>query len=130
MRNKSIAVFGGLALLVLSAAMLALAAQSQDFSISVFPPAATVSANRPIATYTAVLSSQGFSGKVILDCKSDSPGASCTVSPSWVQLNRELSVSATVTAASAVAGRYHLTIAGTASSASNQKRTAVTLIAR
>jgi hypothetical protein len=132
MKKTLATTLAGIAVSVIVAArLLALPSQNEQFSISAFPSTARTSAGGSAVKYVAVLNSQGYSGKVLLDCKADSPGVACSVSPSSVQINREIAVSATVTAAAtgeATAGSHHLTITATTSDAANQQSTVVSLL--
>jgi hypothetical protein len=74
-----------------------LAGPNRQFSMAAFPPMAVTAPGGPVVKYTVVLASQGYSGKVLLSCRPDSPGVVCSVAPSSVQIDPELSVSADVT---------------------------------
>lgn len=131
MKSKLLGVISGLALLVMvSAAMVASPGQNPGFSISAFPPTATVRAGGT-ANYTAVIDSQGYTGRVVLTCQSNAPGVACSASPSSVKLNPALAASAAITAiapSTAQGGSYRLTITATSESLGAQKSASVTLL--
>ena len=140
MKNKRAGLFAGFSALILlsvsvlfSRSVVLLAGRNQQFSIAAFPPMAVTAPGGPAVKYTAVLASQGYSGKVLLSCKSNSPGVVCSVTPSSVQVDPETSASAEMIAAAVgreAAGSYHLTITGTTDNASDHRSTTVTLMVR
>ncbi len=132
MRNTRLSILGGLvALVVASASILAGQKATQDFSVAASPSATMTISGGPAVGYTLDLISQGYTGRVTLSCQSNTPGVSCSVSPSSAQLSPTLSVAATVTARAAAGvgtGNYALLI--TAEGSGNhpvEHRTVVTL---
>jgi hypothetical protein len=135
MKSQVLSIFALLAALVaLSAIILAVPAQtaSDTFLMSAHPSTSETWPLGPIAQYTVGLSSiGGWSGKVALTCHTNSPDVRCSVSPSSVEVNRELAVSVQVTATPGgkAKGAYAISIAGSSGDGAS-KSTAVTLIVR